>query len=306
MTKKFFTLIISTQLVSGIAFCQEQKTAIVDTIPVVAPGATLVQVSKDFSFTEGPTPDKKGNIYFTDQPNNRIWKYDTKGNLSVFMENAGRSNGLFFDKKGRIISCADEKNELWAINTSNKKVTVLVDNIDGKKMNGPNDCWVDKKGGIYFSDPYYQRDYWERKKPDLPKENLYYLPPGAKQPIVVDSNCRKPNGLVITPDGKTMYVSDLGGNKTYRYTINEDGTLSNREVFINRGSDGITLDSEGNLYITGNGVTIYDSSGKYIGRIPIPSRWTANLCFGGKDRKTLFITASESVYTLRMKVKGVQ
>jgi Gluconolactonase len=306
MTKKFFTLIISTQLVSGIAFCQEQKTAIVDTIPVVAPGATLVQVSKDFSFTEGPTPDKKGNIYFTDQPNNRIWKYDTNGNLSVFMENAGRSNGLFFDKKGRIISCADEKNELWAINTSNKKVTVLVDNIDGKKMNGPNDCWVDKKGGIYFSDPYYQRDYWERKKPDLPKENLYYLPPGAKQPIVVDSNCRKPNGLVITPDGKTMYVSDLGGNKTYRYTINEDGTLSNREVFINRGSDGITLDSEGNLYITGNGVTIYDSSGKYIGRIPIPSRWTANLCFGGKDRKTLFITASESVYTLRMKVKGVQ
>jgi Gluconolactonase len=306
MTKKFFTLIISTQLVSGIAFCQEQKTAIVDTIPVVAPGATLVQVSKDFSFTEGPTPDKKGNIYFTDQPNNRIWKYDTKGNLSVFMENAGRSNGLFFDKKGRIISCADEKNELWAINTSNKKVTVLVDNIDGKKMNGPNDCWVDKKGGIYFSDPYYQRDYWERKKPDLPKENLYYLPPGAKQPIVVDSNCRKPNGLVITPDGKTMYVSDLGGNKTYRYTINEDGTLSNREVFINRGSDGITLDSEGNLYITGNGVTIYDSFGKYIGRIPIPSRWTANLCFGGKDRKTLFITASESVYTLRMKVKGVQ
>jgi len=306
MTKKFFTLIISTQLVSGIAFCQEQKTAIVDTIPVVAPGATLVQVSKDFSFTEGPTPDKKGNIYFTDQPNNRIWKYDTKGNLSVFMENAGRSNGLFFDKKGRIISCADEKNELWAINTSNKKVTVLVDNIDGKKMNGPNDCWVDKKGGIYFSDPYYQRDYWERKKPDLPKENLYYLPPGAKQPIVVDSNCRKPNGLVITPDGKTMYVSDLGGNKTYRYTINEDGTLSNREVFINRGSDGITLDSEGNLYITGNGVTIYDSFGKYIGRIPIPSRWTANLCFGGKDRKTLFITASESVYTLRMKVKGAQ
>jgi len=306
MTKKFFTLIISTQLVSGIAFCQEQKTAIVDTVPVVAPGATLVQVSKDFSFTEGPTPDKKGNIYFTDQPNNRIWKYDTKGNLSVFMENAGRSNGLFFDKKGRIISCADEKNELWAINTSNKKVTVLVDNIDGKKMNGPNDCWVDKKGGIYFSDPYYQRDYWERKKPDLPKENLYYLPPGAKQPIVVDSNCRKPNGLVITPDGKTMYVSDLGGNKTYRYTINEDGTLSNREVFINRGSDGITLDSEGNLYITGNGVTIYDSFGKYIGRIPIPSRWTANLCFGGKDRKTLFITASESVYTLRMKVKGVQ
>ncbi len=100
---------------------------------MVAPGATLVQVSKDFSFTEGPTPDKKGNIYFTDQPNNRIWKYDTKGNLSVFMENAGRSNGLFFDKKGRIISCADEKNELWAINTSNKKVTVLVDNIDGKK-----------------------------------------------------------------------------------------------------------------------------------------------------------------------------
>lgn len=295
---KYITLFAISQLLCLSIFSQS-----LDSIPLVKSGATLVQVSKQFSFTEGPAADKKGNIYFTDQPNDKIWKYDTKGNLTVFMEKTGRSNGMYFDKKGRLISCADEKNEIWAI-TPDKKVTVLTDNFQGLKFNGPNDCWVDSKGGVYFTDPYYQRSWWERKKPDLAKQSLYYLPPGKKEAVIADSVLVKPNGIIGTADGKYLYVADMGDNKTYKYRINKDGSLSDRQLFISAGSDGMTLDVEGNLYTTGRGVTIYNATGIKIANIRIPSGWTANVCFGGKDRTTLFITASESVYTLQMKVKG--
>src|SRR5689334_20379652 len=152
MQVKTFSLFAIGQLLSIALYCQQSP----DAIPLVKKGATLVQVAKNFSFTEGPAADKKGNVFFTDQPNDKIWKYDTEGKLSVFMDKTGRSNGMDFDKKGRLISCADEKNEIWAI-TPDKKVTVLIDNFHGLRFNGPNDLWVDKKGGIYFTDPYYQR-----------------------------------------------------------------------------------------------------------------------------------------------------
>jgi gluconolactonase len=298
MHKKYIYLFAISQLLCLTIFSQSP-----DTIRLVKPGATLVQVSKQFSFTEGPAADKKGNIYFTDQPNDKIWKYDTKGNLTLFMDKTGRSNGMYFDRKGRLISCADEKNEIWAI-TPEKKITVLIDNFQGLKFNGPNDLWVDGKGGIYFTDPYYQRSWWERKKPDLAKQNLYYLPAGKKEAVIVDSVLVQPNGIIGTPDGKFLYVADIRDNKTYKYKINKDGSLSDRLLFLPVGSDGMTLDKEGNLYTTGRGVTIYTPSGIKIGNIRVPSGWTANVCFGGKDRKTLFITASESVYTLEMNVKG--
>jgi gluconolactonase len=296
-------LIVICQLVSLISFSQ---TSSLDSVKQVKPGATLMQVSKQFSFTEGPAADKKGNIYFTDQPNDKIWKYDTEGNLSLFMEKTGRSNGMYFDQKGRLISCADEKMEIWAISPE-KKVTVLIDNFQGKKLNGPNDLWVNKKGGIYFTDPYYQRSWWERKKPDLEKQNLYFLPAGKKEAVIADSNLVQPNGIIGSSDGKTLFVSDIRDNKIYKYQIGKDGSLSNRQLFISEGSDGMVLDNEGNLYTTGRtGVNIYNPSGVKMGNIPVPSRWTANVCFGGKDFRTLFITASESVYTLQMQVKGAR
>lgn len=276
-----------------------------DTIKQVAPGATLQKVSDQFSFTEGPAVNKKGVIYFTDQPNNRIWKYDTDGRLSIYMENCGRSNGLYFDKKGNLVACADEKNELWSIDPNNGK-TVILSDVNGHKLNGPNDLWIDPKGGIYFTDPYYQRNYWERKKPEIEGEKVYYLPKGAKQPIAVEEKVLKPNGIVGSADGKFLYVADLRDNKTYKYRINKDGSLTDRQLFVPQGSDGMTFDEKGNLYITGKGVTIYDPNGKRIANIPVPSGWVGNVCFGGKDRKTLFITASESVYVLKMSVKGVE
>lgn len=300
MYRKLFFLFIAVLFFSQLTFAQKA-----DSVRTVKPGAKLVQVSKQFKFTEGPAVDKEGNIYFTDQPNDRIWKYDTEGQLSLFMEKTGRSNGLYLDKKGRILSCADEKNELWAI-SPDKQVTVLLTDFQGKKFNGPNDLWITPKGGIYFTDPYYQRDYWTRKKPDIEGQKVYYLAKGAKEPIIVDAELTQPNGIVGSPDGKYLFVADIRANKTYKYQINKDGSLTNRQLFVSQGSDGITLDSEGNLYITGRGVTVYDKTGTKLGNIPVPSGWTANVCFGGKDRKTLFITASESVYTLQMQVKGVE
>jgi len=263
-------------------------------------------ISKQFSFTEGASTDKKGNVFFTDQPNNKIWEYSVDGKLSVFLDSAGRSNGMYFDHKGNLVTCADEHEQLWSI-SPDKKIKVVLTDYQGKLMNGPNDIWIDNKGGIYMTDPYYQRPWWNRTKPDLDGQKVYYLPKGAKQPIMVDDKFKQPNGIVGTPDGKTLYVADIADNKTYQYVINKDGTLSNRQLFVAQGSDGMTLDERGNVYLTGTkGVTIYDPLGKMIGLIPIPEKWTANLCFGGADKKMLFITASTAIYTVKMNVKGVE
>jgi len=271
---------------------------------VVAPGAQLQLVSAQFKFTEGPTVDKKGNIFFTDQPNDRIWEYDVDGKLSLFMEKTGRSNGMYFDRKGNLLSCADEKDELWSIDMK-KNVTVLLKDFNGHRFNGPNDLWVDLKGGVYLTDPYYQRSYWDRKAPDMDGQKVYYWLPG-KAPIMVAGDLQQPNGIVGTPDGKYLYVADIKDKKTYKYVINKDGTLSDKQLFVDVGSDGLTLDNRGNVYFTGNGVTVYSPSGKLLTHIDVPSRWTANVCFGGKKKDVLLITASESVYVLKMQVRGVE
>ena len=276
-----------------------------DTDSLVAPGAEPKLISSQFSFTEGATVDRHGNVYFTDQPNNKIWKYSTTGELTLFLDSAGRSNGMYFDRKGNLVTCADEKDELWSI-SPDKKVKVLLSGYMGHRLNGPNDCWIAPGGGIYFTDPYYQRPYWTRTAPDLDGQKVYYLPKGKDQAQMVAADFERPNGIVGTPDGKYLYVADIKAGKTYKYRIEKDGTLSGRELFAPMGSDGITLDEMGNLYLTGDGVTVYDAAGGKIAHIPIPAKWTANLCFGGKDKRDLFITASESIFVLRMRVKGVE
>lgn len=266
---------------------------------------SLKVISSQFKFTEGASVDKQGNVFFTDQPNDKIWKYDTNGKLSLFMDKSGRANGTYFDKKGNLIVCADENNEIWSID-KNKKITLLFSDFEGKKVNGPNDIWLDNKGGIYFTDPYYQRNYWKRQKPELEKQRVYYLPKGKKTAIIVADDLQKPNGIVGTPDGKFLYVADMAANKTYRYKINGDASLSNREVILNQNSDGMTLDSNGNIYVTGKGVNIYKPTGEQIGHINIPEEWCGNLCFGGKNKNILFITASKSLYKIETTVKGIE
>jgi gluconolactonase len=274
---------------------------------IIAPGAKPVLVSRQFSFTEGPSVDKQGNIFFTDQPNNKIWEYTADSKLQVFMDSAGRSNGTYFDKEGDLITCADEHDQLWKISPQGK-VTVLVTNYHGYLLNGPNDLWIAPDGGIYLTDPYFQRSYWQRKSPDpgIQGNKLYYLPAGKTELQMADTSVIKPNGIVGTPDGKYLYVADMGNWKTYRYVINTDGTLTDKQLFVNEASDGMTIDERGDIYLTNNGVSVYSPQGVKIEHIDIPEKWTANICFGGKDRKMLFITASEAIYTLQMQVKGVE
>jgi gluconolactonase len=263
-------------------------------------------VARQFGFTEGASVDKKGNVFFTDQNNDKIWKYDTEGKLTLFLDSAGRSNGTYFDHQGNLITCADEHNQLWSI-SSTGKVTVILKDYQGHLMNGPNDVWVDNKDGIYMTDPYYQRPWWSRTKPDLDGQKVYYLPKGATQPIIVIDNFMQPNGIVGTPDGKHLYCADVRDRKTYSYDINWNGTLSNRKLFVEQGSDGMTLDINGNVYLTGRGgVTIYDPEGKKIGHIQINEPSTTNLCFAGKNKDVLFITATTAVYTMKMNVKGIE
>lgn len=271
---------------------------------VAADHQKLVLVSSQFSFTEGPAVDRKGNIYFTDQPNNKIWKYDTDGKLSVFMHNSGRSNGMFFDKKGNLVACADEQNQLWSI-APDTTVSVLLKDFKGLRFNGPNDCWITKKGNIYFTDPYYQRDYWTRKNGDMDGQHVYYLAKN-KKPVVVANDLVKPNGIIGSADNKYLYVADIQADKTYRYSINADGTLGGKILFAPKGSDGMTIDNKGNIYLTGKGVSIYNKKGELIQHIDVPEPWTANVCFGGKKMDMLFITASKSIYTMKMKVRGVR
>ena len=274
---------------------------------LIADGAVVEKVAEGFSFTEGPAVDKFGNVYFTDQPNDRIHKWSVDdGKVTVFLEKTGRANGTYFDKKGNLLTCSDMDNEIWRINMKKKHV-VIVKDFEGKKLNGPNDLWVHPNGGIYFTDPLYKRGYWTRD-PAMQQsgQHVYYLSPNGKKLIQVAVDLRQPNGIIGTPDGKKLYVADIGAGKTYVYDIQRDGTLANKKLFCEMGSDGVTLDNKGNLYITGKGVTVFNPNGEQIAQIPITAGWTANVCFGGKDRDILFITASQSLYTLKMKVKGAQ
>lgn len=272
----------------------------------VSPGAELTLVSEDFKFTEGPAADPEGNVYFTDQPNDRILKWSVEtGKVTDFLKPAGRSNGLFFTPEGKLIACADENGELWSIDPESKEVTVLLSGFDGKLFNGPNDVWVDPGGGMFFTDPFYKRPYWEgREKPEQEKQRVYFLPKGGEKAVVVEDTLKQPNGIIGTADGTTLFVADIGARKTYRYRIGPDHSLEEKELFCEMGSDGMTLDADGNLYLTGKGVTVFDSSGKKLGEIPVPEGWTANVTFGGEEMKTLFITAMDSLYTLEMSARG--
>ena len=271
---------------------------------LVAEGATPRLISNQFSFTEGPAADEQGNVYFTDQPDNKIWKYGTDGKLSIFLANAGRSNGMYFDKKGNLIACADEHNQLWSIKPAGQ-ITVLVKDVKGLHLNGPNDVWVSPGGNIYFTDPYYQRDYWTRTSGEIAGQKVYLLQQNAL-PLAVADDLEKPNGLVGTRDGKLLYVSDIKAGKIYKYNIEGNGSLGNRTFFVEHRCDGMTIDQKGNLYLAGEGVTVYNPEGKKIEYIEIPEPWTANVTFGGSKKNILFITASKAIYALTMKVKGAQ
>ena len=271
---------------------------------IIAEGATLEKLADGFQFTEGPTADKNGNVYFTDQPNDRIMVWKTTGVLETFMQPSGRADGMLFDKKGNLWVAADEKMEFWMI-APDKSVTKYPFTYDGKPLNGPNDLWITSDGGIYFTDPFYRRPYWEHTEMPQELQGVFYIKPDLKTIIRVDDGLVQPNGIVGSPDGKTLYVADIRDRKTYKYSIRKDGLLENKTLFCELGSDGMTLDSKGNVYLTGRGgVTIFDKNGKEVGSIPVPVGSAANVCFGDKDLKSLYITARTDLYKIRLKIKG--
>jgi gluconolactonase len=274
---------------------------------VEAPRAHLEKLAGGFEFTEGPAADAAGNVFFTDQPNDRIvrWSADD-GAVSDWLKPAGRANGTYFDRSGNLIACADEKNELWSI-APDKTVTVLLKDFGGKLLNGPNDLWIRPDGGLYFTDPLYPRPYWKRDAAmQQDGRYVYFVSADGKVVRPVATDLMQPNGIVGAPDGKTLYVADIGAGRTYVYAVGEDGSLTGKRLFCEMGSDGMTLDEEGHLYLTGHGVTVFDKDGRQVETIEVPEDWTANVTFGGKDGKLLFVTATKGIYGLRMRVRGAR
>ncbi len=274
---------------------------------IIADGATLEKLKGDYAFTEGPATDSNGDVFFTDQPNDRIVKWSAAdGSVIDWLKPAGRSNGMYFDAKGNLISCADGKNQLWSI-TPDKDITVLIEEFGGKLLNGPNDLWIHPGGAIYFTDPHYKRGYWDRDpETQLEGQHVYFMKSPDAEPTPVATDLTQPNGIIGTPDGDTLYVADIGANKTFAYDIAEKGELKNKRLFCEMGSDGMTIDEKGNVYLTGKGVTVFDKDGMQIDHIDVPEGWTANVTFGGADRKLLFITASKGIYGLKMQVPGAR
>lgn len=294
----FIILIVSSLLLNDFSKFEKKES-------IIAPNATIELIKSDykFTFTEGPTADKKGRVYFTDQPNDRIYIWDENNGISLYLEGTGRSNGMYFNAKGQLVVCADENNQL-AYFDENKKFHVIHEGFNGKHLNAPNDLWIAPNQGIYFTDPYYSRNWWPKDHKELQDtRGVYYLSP-KNQIIRVIDDYETPNGIIGTPDGKTLYVADIQARKTWRYTIQPDGTLTNKSFFAPHGSDGMTIDNKGNVYLTENKVWVYNPEGKLIKEIEVPEK-PANICFGGKKRNILFITARTSVYKLKMKVKGV-
>jgi gluconolactonase len=270
---------------------------------LIAPGAKLEKLSGEFQFAEGATCDPSGNVFFTDQPNDRILKWSVDGKLSTFKQPAGRANGMCFDAKGNLYACADEKNELWSI-TPDSAVTVVWKDYEGKLLNGPNDVALLPDGSLFFTDPFYKRSWWKHSERPQDTEQVYFLSADHKNLKRVTTDLTKPNGIVASADGKTLFVADIGASKTYSFKVQPDGSLADKQLRASMGSDGMTLDTEGNLYLTGRGVFIFAPNGKQLEHIPVPESWVGNICFGGKNHDTLFIAASKGLYSIRMKTKG--
>ena len=271
---------------------------------LIEKGATIWKAGGGYTFTEGPATAPDGRVFFTDQPNDQIYIWDEEKGISLYLEGTGRSNGMYFNNDGRLVACADEHNQLIVF-SENKKMNVIFNGqYEGKHINGPNDLWITPGGGIYFSDPYYHRAWWpESHKQAQDVRGVYYLPPDGKIKRVID-DFKQPNGLVGTPDGKILYVADINDRKTWKYDIQPDGTLANKTLFAPDGSDGMTIDNSGNIYLTSQKVLVYSPAGELFEEIEVPEA-PSNVCFAGKKRNILFVTARTSVYILRMNVKGV-
>lgn len=290
---RFISLFFLVSLVSSPANGQNS---------VVAPGAELTKIADGFHYTEGPAWGPDGKLYFTDLSSSRILAWSPDEGVVDFRVDQDGSCGLIFTRYGDLISCENRARRVVSISRDGEE-TVLADSYGGKKLNAPNDVWVDAKGGIYFTD----HSKWSKEVLEQDRDHIYYISPDRSKILQLTDDLQFPNGVLTNPAGDRLYVTDSGANKTYLYTVNPDGSLKDKKIFAEEGYDGMSIDEKGNIYITPQDkfVSVYSPDGQRIDRIPTPSR-PSNVCFGGKEMRTLFITVSGSVYSISMKYKGMQ
>ena len=265
---------------------------------LIAPGATVQLIATGFAFLEGPAADSNGGVYFTDIPNNRIHHWSSTDGVKIIKENSGGANGLRINSNSNLVVCEMESRRVTEINPHGES-QVLADQFEGSRFNSPNDLWIDPKGGIYFTDPRYGAT----SNQEISGYHVYYIIPDRSEVRRVVNDLIRPNGIIGTPDGTRVYIADHGAGRTYRYTPTDNGSLSEKDLFVAQGSDGMTMDEHGNLYLTGPDITVYNSDGDIISSIAVPEP-PSNLTFGGPEGTTLFITARTSLYSLELLVGG--
>lgn len=306
---------------------------------IVPANAAVERVATGFTWVEGPVWIPEGYLLFAEITSNSIRKLTPDGNVSIFMQPSGYkgaapysgkepgSNGMTLDAKGRLTVAGHAQRDVWRLESLDPRaqVTVLADSYQGKKLNSPNDLVYAKDGSLYFTDPPYGLPTQGDSDPikELQVNGVYRVPralqqkPGAApardQLQLVSKDLPRPNGIAFSPDQKYLYVDNSGPQKIWmRYQVKEDGSLTNGKVFYDAssdkrpgGPDGMKVDSLGNVYSTGpGGIWIFSPEGKPLGVILIPER-TANLNWAGSDHKTLYITASSSIYRIKLKVPGI-
>jgi gluconolactonase len=306
---------------------------------LVPANATIERVATGFTWVEGPIWIPSGYLLFAEITSNSIRKLTPEGTVSIFMQPSGYkgsapyggkepgSNGMTLDRSGRLTVAGHAQRDVWRLESldSGAQVTVLADSYQGKKLNSPNDLVYKSDGSLYFTDPPYGLPTQGDSDPikELQVNGVYRIPkafdqkPGAApardQLQLLIKDLPRPNGIAFSPDEKYLYVDNSQPKKLWmRYRVKEDGTLTDAKVFYDAtsdsrpgGPDGMKVDQVGNLYSTGpGGVWIFSPGGKVLGVILTPER-AANVNWGGVDRKTLYITASSSIYRVRLKVPGV-
>jgi gluconolactonase len=295
MNKK--TSVLGTLMIGLLAAA---PLSVAQTDSLVAPGAQVQLLADGFIFTEGPIADAQGNVYFSDIPANRIHLWTTQGELQTFRENTNGTNGLFFNADWELYGCEGGAGRISKMDADGN-VEVVIEQYQGAAFNSPNDLWIDADGGIYFTDPRYGDES------NNPQDgyHVYYLAPGADNAERIIDDLVKPNGIIGTRDGRTLYVADHLGNQTFAYDISAPGQVSNKRLIAAQGSDGVTLDEYGNLYLTGgNNITVYSPTGEQLASMEFPLA-PANMTFGGPQRDVLFVTARSSLFALQMNVKGM-
>jgi gluconolactonase len=288
-------------------------------IPGVVAGGSNVHVIKDgFNGSEGTIALPDGSVIFSETTANRTIKIDKDDHVSTFLENTNGSNGMFFDKEGRLfVTQVPFGSGGIAIIYPPAAKKTLVDNFEGKPFGRANDLTVDKRGGVYFTDSANAQPMPPTGVP-LPAA-FYYLPPSATKPIQILTDVAFPNGVVLSPDEKILYLNNTNGEYMLAFDVQPDGSLKNRRNFAKyegvtpnaggvpvSGADGLTIDSAGRLYAAcANGVQVFSPQGRHLGTIPMP-RAPQNLSFAGPDKKTLYVVGRGVASKVQMLAQGLK